>query len=213
MHHIGDEGRRHCRIAGLQLTSLGLRNLVYDLIVALHGLAATRLLPSISGKEHLYGDLKALHFAAHSNHFDIERIIERIKPLLKAVLDNDPDEYIWDEVYNAVNAINVVTVVPKPIPQPRTPPESVPSTYDSTPISFCSKSQQGNELTRMLLQKIFEEIKNCTYRDVEGFFEKYLEGKDWTRRALDFYKAMKDQHADGVWTGLPNPLGQDKALE
>ena len=57
----------------------------------------------------------------------------------------------------------------------------------------------------MVERKIFEEIRFCTYRDVEGFFEKYFKGKDWTRRALDVYEAMKDRHVDGIWTDLPNP--------
>jgi hypothetical protein len=39
--------------------------------------------------------------------------------------------------------------------------------------------------------KVFEEIRFCTYRDVERFFEKYFEGEDWTRRALDGYEAIK----------------------
>ena len=65
----------------------------------------------------------------------------------------------------------------------------------------------------MVERKIFEEIRFCTYRDVEGFFEKYFKGKDWTRRALDVYEAMKDRHVDGIWTDLPNPPMQAKVLD
>ncbi|KAL9123118.1 MAG: hypothetical protein Q9187_000331 [Circinaria calcarea] len=86
--------------------------------------------------------------------------------------------------------------------------------YDSTPIIHSSASQQGDEQTRKLVeQKVFEEIKDCTYRDVEGFFEKYFEGKDWTHRALDVIKAMKNQHIDNVLTGFPDPPVQAKVLD
>jgi hypothetical protein len=54
-------------------------------------------------------------------------------------------------------------------------------------------------------RKVVEEIRLCTYRDVEGFFEKYFDRKSWTPRALDIYKAMEVQYADGVWTDLPDP--------
>ena len=65
----------------------------------------------------------------------------------------------------------------------------------------------------MVERKVFEEIRFCTYRDVEGFFEKYFEGKDWTRRAFDVYEAMKDRHVDGMWTDLPNPPVQAEVLD
>jgi len=87
-----------------------------------------------------------------------------------------------------------------------TTPTSIPSHFDSTPITHSSASQQGGEQTRKAVErKIFEEIRFCTYRDVEGFFEKYFEGKDWSHRASNVYKAMKDRHANGTWTGLPIP--------
>ncbi|KAM4061091.1 kinase [Hirsutella rhossiliensis] len=75
-------------------------------------------------------------------------------------------------------------------------------------------TRQGAEQTRQVVErKVFEEIRFCTYRDVEGFFEKYFEGKDWTRRALDAYEAMKDHHADGEWADLPDPPVQAEVLD
>jgi hypothetical protein len=44
-------------------------------------------------------------------------------------------------------------------------------------LSFVS--QQDDEQTRKLMKtRIFEEIKKCTYRNVEKFFFKYFEKKD-----------------------------------
>jgi len=60
---------------------------------------------------------------------------------------------------------------------------------------------------------IFEEIKNSTYRNVGGFFSKYFEGKDWTERTKEIYRAVQDQYADGRWTDFPEPPVQDAVLE
>jgi hypothetical protein len=62
-------------------------------------------------------------------------------------------------------------------------------------------------------ERVFEEIKDCTYRDVEGFFSKYFEGKDWTERTKEIYRAVQDRHMDGRWTDFPNPPVQNAVLE
>ena len=57
--------------------------------------------------------------------------------------------------------------------------------FENIFIIFSSVSQQGGEQTRKLMKaKIFEKIKKCTYRNVEGFFSKYFEKKklNWTNQ-------------------------------
>lgn len=57
--------------------------------------------------------------------------------------------------------------------------------FDGTPITSSSASQQGGEQTQKLVEgRVFEEIRGCTYQNVEGFFSKYFEGKPWTERTL-----------------------------
>jgi len=84
---------------------------------------------------------------------------------------------------------------------------------EHTHYPFLGISAGWRANTQVVEQKVFEEIKNCTYRDAEGFFEKYFDGKDWTRRALDVYKLMKDRHVDDVLTGPPDPPLQAEVLE
>lgn len=125
------------------------------------------------------------------------------RPLARLVIQRASDSEIWSAVLDLITDLSRVT-----------PPASVPVTFDSTPITHSSASQQGGEQTREVVErKIFEEIRCCTYRDVEGFFEKYFEGKAWTRRALDVYDAMKDRHVGGAWTDLPDPPVQAGVLE
>lgn len=121
---------------------------------------------------------------------------------MRLVIQKASDCEIWSSVLDLITTLTRVT-----------PPASVPTAFDNTPITHSSASQQGAEQTRELVErKVFEEIRFCTYRDVEGFFEKYFEGKNWTRRALGVYEAMKDRHVDGRWTDLPDPPVQAKVL-
>ena len=62
-------------------------------------------------------------------------------------------------------------------------------------------------------KRLFEEIRFCTYREVGGFVKKYFEGKSWTSRTLDIYRAMKYRHIDGRWTDFPNPPVQAEVLD
>lgn len=128
---------------------------------------------------------------------------DHCRPLARLVIQKASDSEVWSGVLDLITALTRVT-----------PPTSVPATFDGTPITRSSASQQGGEQTREAVErKVFEEIRFCTYRDVEGFFEKYFEGKNWTRRALDIFEATKDRHVDGVWTDLPDPPAQADVLQ
>ncbi|KJZ70353.1 hypothetical protein HIM_10244 [Hirsutella minnesotensis 3608] len=125
------------------------------------------------------------------------------RPLVRLVLQRASDSEIWSAVLDLISTLTRVT-----------PPASVPATFDSTPITHSSASQQGAEQTRELVErKVFEEIRFCTYRDVEGFFEKYFDRQEWTRRALDVYEATKDRHVDGAWSDFPDPPVQAGVLD
>ena len=56
---------------------------------------------------------------------------------------------------------------------------------------------------------MFYEIKGCTYRGVDGFFEKYFEGRPWSRKNKAIYNTMKKQYKGGRWTGFPDLLDED----
>ncbi|KAK7211992.1 hypothetical protein V2G26_001810 [Clonostachys chloroleuca] len=78
----------------------GLQKLSIDLILALQGLRVSRLLRSASGGKNLFSDLSRLGSSVNSDDVDLDRI----KPLLNAVLAVDPDDMlIWDQVYRAIN--------------------------------------------------------------------------------------------------------------
>jgi hypothetical protein len=74
-------------------SGLALQNLSLDLILALQTLPASRVLrPVKSGSKNLFGDLSRLSASAYSNEFDVERLI----PLLVAILKEEPDAVILE---------------------------------------------------------------------------------------------------------------------
>jgi len=100
---------------------------------------------------------------------------------------------------------NLITTVSR-----TTTPTSVPVSFDGTPITISSSSFQGSEQTRRIIESaMFYEIKGCTYRDVDGFFEKYFEGRRWSRKSQAIYNAVKKQYRGGRWTDFPDPPDED----
>lgn len=128
---------------------------------------------------------------------------EQYRALSQLAIQNAPDIDIWNAVVDLITNVSQLT-----------PPSTLPPSSDNTPINYSSASQQGSEQTRALVEeRVFEEIRSCTYCDVEEFFAKYLEGKEWTCRTLDIYNAMKDRHVNGMWTGFPDPPVQAQVLD
>ncbi len=56
---------------------------------------------------------------------------------------------------------------------------------------------------------MFYEIEGCTYRDVNGFFGRYFEGRRRSWKSKAIYNAAKTQCRDGRWTDFPNPPDED----
>jgi hypothetical protein len=84
------------------LTTIDLKNRAVALITILQDLPAARSLPRIAGRGTLRHDLQQLEYSADmSDDFDLEIII----PLLDTVLNNGPDELIWNKVYDAVTKL------------------------------------------------------------------------------------------------------------
>jgi hypothetical protein len=104
------------------LTCIALLNLVVDLLVALQNLPAARALPSSAGRGTLRSDLLRLGSLVDTDGFEIERIF----PLLRAVLNNESDRVIWNKVF-----IAVIESTP--------PPRALPN-LDQTPYSFNTSS-------------------------------------------------------------------------
>lgn len=91
------QGIPHTSDALGQLGKEDIQDLAFSIIHALLKLPSTRLLNSKSHHGTIRADLLQLNSNISSEHYDLDRI----KPVLNAVLSGKPDGEIWDQVYSA----------------------------------------------------------------------------------------------------------------
>lgn len=164
------------------------------LIAILLGHDVALTLHSKSGNGDLASELSTLF--KHVRNVDFN--YKHYRVLSQLVIKKAPDIDIWNAIFDLVRFISRLT-----------PPPSVSVSFQRTPVVYSSASMQRDQQTKKLLESsLFDEIKNCTYRKVEGFFAKYFEGNKWSKRSKEIYEAMKARHVDGRWTDFPDIPGE-----
>ncbi|TFB07258.1 hypothetical protein CCMA1212_001248 [Trichoderma ghanense] len=165
------------------------------------GSEAPTLLASRTGGRDLLSDLYAVRSLLRPNDNRTTDIAyQYFRPLSRAVIRRAPDVEIWAAVVHLILATSRST-----------PPPSAPPSFE-TPITHSSASQQGSEQSRQVIEdRVFEEIRHCTHRAVEGFHEKYFQGRKWNRRANQIWHRAKSHYSDGDrrWTQLPKKGTED----
>jgi hypothetical protein len=127
------------------------------LVSALQTLPASRHLPSSRGGKNLLDDLSKLMTAVNADDFDIERIL----PLLQAILRKEPDIVIWNAVNDAVTE--------------STPPRRPTSSFQQTPLSINTGSFANSTELRKHVDDVLKEELGHLYAGVPGFFEAFFE--------------------------------------
>lgn len=173
-----------------------------DLIQALMIEPAARILPSRIAGRTLSGDLALLY-----GHLDTNQpntlVIRLVIPLVDHIIKNKldapirNDEDIWLAVFDLVAFTNL---------KQATPPIAFNKAILDTPLRSSSASQRGAEQTHDEVdQRIIEELTGRVFYDVKGFYDRYLQGKDWSNKAGDICTKSMTQHAEGRWSGWPEP--------
>lgn len=98
-------------------------------------------MPSVSGRKNLFSDLLRLNSAISSDDFNVEQLV----PLLTVVLNNEPDEVIWDHVYNAVT---------EHTPPPRSLPFLGQTPYLHNTSSFVNSSEHRKYVDAVLKEEL-----------------------------------------------------------
>ena len=177
----------------------GPQKAISRLLYTLQGHEAAFNLRSKIGNGDLASELSTLFRRVRTGSFNYQHY----RPLSQLVIKRASDVNIWSAVFELIITVSRTT-----------PPTSIPVSFEGTPIISSSASQQGGEQTRKLVEaRILEEIKECTYRNVGGFFSKYFEEKDWTEQTKEIYRAVQDRHVDGRWTDFPDPPVQNAVLK
>lgn len=167
------------------------KSTISSLILALLGHRVSKKLRSTGPRGTLDRDLASLYSRLGSEDLKIDHFM----PLVRAVVAEVPDIEVWKLV---LQLITITTLT--------TPPPSLPS-FCGTPRMSNSGSHDGFEETADRLEDgLREEFRDCSYIHVEGFFEKYFEGKRWSSQWKKVFEAIKSESVNNRWTRLPSPL-------
>ena len=173
----------------------GFRKAVSRLLTTLMGHEVALDLQSKTGSGDVASELSALFRRVRNGNFNYEHYRSLSRLVVKKATDVD----IWNAVFDLIATVSRTT-----------PPTSIPVSFDGTPITISSSSFQGSEQTRRIIESaMFYEIKGCTYRDVDGFFEKYFEGRRWSHKTEAICNAVSKQYTGGRWTDFTDPPDED----
>ncbi|KAL2045028.1 hypothetical protein N7G274_002803 [Stereocaulon virgatum] len=166
------------------------------LLYTLQGHEVALNLRSKIGSDNVASELSELFKCVQRGHYNYEHY----RALSRLIIKRAPDVDIWNAVLDLIITVSRTT-----------PPTSIRSSFDGTPVTISSSSFQGSEQTRQIIESaMFYEIKRCTYRNVDGFFEKYFEGRRWSHKSKEIYNAVKkEQYRDERWTDFPDPSDGD----
>ncbi|CRK28992.1 hypothetical protein BN1723_006727 [Verticillium longisporum] len=181
--------------------SLGkLKGDALDLLLALQGCQASRLLRSGGRGKNLFGDLSTLSSAVNSDDFDFDRIKPLFNASLAEILD---DALIWDHVYNT-------------IAEATPPPRSIASSLQQTPWLRNTSGFANSSEHRKYVDLVLREELGTMYVGLPGFHKAYF-GRvvdlDIASRAI-FQKCEEGSNPlfrEG-WTGWPRDVNQDGVL-
>ncbi|KAF4506884.1 hypothetical protein G6O67_006921 [Ophiocordyceps sinensis] len=130
----------------------------------------------------------------------ILRNIQKIEPgalqaLARSVSAECPDTDVWAAAIEFVEAV-----------QPSTPPlsRSIKPTFLGTPVKTSSSRLADSENYDIVEAELFQEIKNCTFRDVSGFYDKFFDSKNWHKKHQKMLKGIMTEHNGKKWTGFPS---------
>ncbi|TWU79100.1 hypothetical protein ED733_008727 [Metarhizium rileyi] len=127
-------------------------------------------------------------------------MLEQFRPLISSVVNNSPDVDIWDAVLNLIERLGPLTARPSSIARP----SIIAPTFNGTPFKLNSSRLADSETRDIIERELFEEIKQCTFRNVKGFFDKFFNPETWRRDQQAMLRAIMAAHNGKTWIEFPS---------
>ncbi|KAI0190238.1 serine/threonine-protein kinase Sgk2 [Xylaria flabelliformis] len=127
--------------------------------------------------------------------------LELFRPLIDVVLRNSPDTVVWAAFLDLVESIQ----------KPSTPPASLPAAYLETSSRTNTSRLDDKANAKSVKQKLFFEIKSCTFREVTGFWQKYFNNESCQQQQKNMYDQMFKDHGHNGW-GFPKKKSDDDSV-
>ncbi|KAM4063417.1 kinase [Hirsutella rhossiliensis] len=189
--------RSQVKLSGCDETDQALRDEIASLLSALVGSTAAFNLPAPDGS----GDLAVKLFSVQRLVRGGKVKLDHFRPLIRSVVNNAPDVVIWDAVFGLIDTLSALTP----------PPSSIVPTYKGTPVKTSSSRLADGETRDIVERELFFEIKDCTFRNVGGFCDKFFDSKSWRKEQKVMLKRMMVAHDGKKWTDFPS-TSDEKAV-
>ncbi|KAK9444885.1 serine/threonine-protein kinase Sgk2 [Metarhizium brunneum] len=163
---------------------------VASLLLALAGTTAAFNLSCPDGS----GNVAAKLFSIQQYLLGGRLTKEQFRPLVCPIVNGSPDVDIWDAALDLIERLTPLTP----------PPSSIAPTFKGTPVKTSSSRLADSETRDIVEGELFEEIKNCTFRNVKGFCDKFFNPKSWRREQKELLRRMMTAHDGKTWTRFPS---------
>ncbi|XP_044714552.1 uncharacterized protein HRG_11906 [Hirsutella rhossiliensis] len=188
--------RSQVKLSGCDETDQALRDEIASLLSALVGSTAA-FNPCSRWKRRFGGE--ALFCTTTRSRRWVK--LDHFRPLIRSVVNNAPDVVIWDAVFGLIDTLSALT----------SPPSSIVPTYKGTPVKTSSSRLADGETRDIVERELFFEIKDCTFRNVGGFCDKFFDSKSWRKEQKVMLKRMMVAHDGKKWTDFPS-TSDEKAV-
>ncbi|KAI0525828.1 serine/threonine-protein kinase Sgk2 [Xylaria bambusicola] len=119
--------------------------------------------------------------------------LDHFYSLFHHVVSNSSDIDIWEAVFDIIDNLGVLTP----------PPSSIAPTFQGTPVRSSSSRLSDREPRNIVERELFFEIRDCTFRDVGGFCDKFFNTKSWDERQKEMLESVMAEHDGNRWKTFP----------
>ncbi|KAI8626594.1 serine/threonine-protein kinase Sgk2 [Xylariaceae sp. FL1651] len=119
---------------------------------------------------------------------------DRFCALVRHVVSKSSDIDIWEAVFNIIDNLGALTP----------PPSSNAPTFQGTPVRPSSNRISDSETRDIIERELFHEIKDCTFRNVEGFCDKFFGTKSWSKEQKEMLEAVMAEYDGDRWKAFPS---------
>ncbi|KAJ8115636.1 hypothetical protein ONZ43_g4621 [Nemania bipapillata] len=118
---------------------------------------------------------------------------DRFGDLVRHVVLQSPDVDIWKAVFDIINDLGALTP----------PSPSIAPTFQGTPVRSSLSRLSDSETREIVERELFFEIRDCTFRDVGGFCDKFFNTKNWRKGQKEMLEAVMAGHDGNRWKSFP----------
>lgn len=125
--------------------------------------------------------------------YEIEIDLNPFDSLVHHVVDESSDNVIWAAVFSLIDAFHS-----------RTPLRSrIYPTFNGTPIKTSSSRLADSETREIVEGELFEEMKDCVFRGVGGFWDKFFNPQNWRQEQKAMLNEIITAHDREKWESFP----------